>query len=529
MEKQLLIENRNHLLTKLLWIFYMIHTIVYVVIDQQVDYISPFAGLLFLFPITFLSYKKKHPFLTMYATIIVYYGYITYLLVLEPLLVNLIFLLLGIILTIVYQQAKAIVVSSLLSLSLFIYFFTTQFDRLRSDLTRQDLIYFILFGLLAAILFLYYTKILNDLWTAVHLKAKKTEEELHSTQEYLQSFFTFNNDAIAVIDLEGKVITVNPAFERIYGWKKDEIIGMSIPFVPSHLKKGAYERFKKVCEGEQIIGFETQDLCKDGRTIEVEITISPIYDSKGNVIALSEISRDITEKKATDELLRQADKLSLAGEMAAGVAHEIRNPLTSLNGFIQLIHEDSEKYHSYTNVMLSELNRLNAIIGEFLMLAKPQSMYFAPHSFHDILREVILLFETECTLKNVVIGLNLPADSCILLCDNNQLKQVFINLLKNAIEAMPQGGSIHIDAAKKDDQHMEILIRDTGSGIPPSILEHIQRPFFTTKESGTGLGLVVTQKIICRHQGDILISSEQNQGTTVTLTLPLYTEKSVHA
>jgi signal transduction histidine kinase len=354
MEKQLLIQNRNVSLIKLLWIFYMIHTIVYMVIDQQVDHISPFAGLLFLFPITFLSYKKRHPFLTMYAIIVVYYSYITYLLVLEPLLANLIFLLLGIILTIVYQQAKAIIVSSFLSLSLLIYFFTTTFDRLHSDLTRQDLIYFVLFGLLAAILFLYYTKILSERWTAVHLKARKTEEELHSTQEYLQSFFMFNNDAIAVIDLEGKVIMVN-----------------------------------------------------------------------------------------------------------------------------------------------------------------------------NILREVILLFETECALKNVVIHSHLPVDPCILLCDINQLKQVFINLLKNSIDAMPQGGSIYIRAAKKDEHHMEILIRDTGSGIPPSVLEHIHRPFFTTKESGTGLGLVVTQKIISQHQGSLLISSEQDHGTTVKLTLPLYTEETI--
>jgi PAS domain S-box-containing protein len=521
-EKKALTQMRNMLVIKLLWIFYIIDTIVYTVIDTQTDYISPFAALIFLFPITFFVYQKKSPFVMMYMIFVSYYSYLTYMLIKEPAFVNFMFLLLGIMLAVVYQQSSIVAASSFFSISLLIYFFETKFLQLQESLTRQDLVYFILFGAFVTAILLYYTKILNEFWHAAKLKAAQTEEELHSTQEYLQSFFIFNNDAIAVFDLNGYIITVNPAFERIYGWRKDEIIGQPIPFIPSHLREAAWERFKKAQQGEQIIGFETQDLCKNGRIIDVEITISPLYDSEGNVVALSEISRDITEKKATEEIIRQTDKLSLAGEMAAGVAHEIRNPLTSLNGFIQLIHEDSDKYHAYTSIMMSELTRLNAIIEEFLMLAKPHSLAFQTDSLQNILHEVILLFESECLLKNVVIHPTISTEPAIILCDRNQLKQVFINLLKNALEAMPEGGSLSIQTISKNGHSVEISITDTGEGIPASILEHINKPFFTTKKTGTGLGLAVTGKIVQQHKGTLSITSNPGEGTTVSLLLPLF-------
>jgi PAS domain S-box-containing protein len=148
----------------------------------------------------------------------------------------------------------------------------------------------------------------------------KTEDELYSAQEYLQSFFTYNRDAIAVFSLDGKVIKVNDAFEQIYGWKAEEIVRKIIPFIPTDLTGGAESRLERAKKGEKLVAFETQDKRKDGKIIDVEITISPVFNRDQQIVALFGISRDLTEEKETAKFLRQTDKLSLAGEMAAGIA-----------------------------------------------------------------------------------------------------------------------------------------------------------------------------------------------------------------
>ncbi|MBM7704747.1 ATP-binding protein [Metabacillus iocasae] len=457
--------------------------------------------------------------MTMYIFIGCYYVYMAYINLIEPEIVNYIFLFLGIIISFIYQSYRLILTSTVLSVSLLWYLYDRSFDVMKADITRQDLIYFILFAIFTMLLILYYTKFSKQLWDIATIRMKEQETELHSSQEYLQSFFTYSNDAISVFSMDGKIITVNPAFERIYGWKKDEIVGLDIPFIPESLKKAAFKRFERVKNGESIMSFETQDIRKDGQLIDVQITISPIYNKDGTVIALSEISRDMTDKKATEEFLRRTDKLSLAGEMAAGVAHEIRNPLTSLQGFVQLIDEKSPEHHTYTSIMKSEIKRIDGIVNEFLMLAKPQPVIMKPHLFKEILEDVILLFETECALKNVMIDVRMNIRHTELMCDANQLKQVFINLLKNAIEAMPNGGLISVSALHYENE-LIIKIQDSGEGIPPHILEHITKPFFTTKEEGTGLGLLITKDILKQHNGSMTIQSKEKQGTTVEIRLP---------
>ena len=229
-----------------------------------------------------------------------------------------------------------------------------------------------------------------------------------------------------------------------------------------------------------------------------------------------------------EELLRRSEKLTTVGQLAAGVAHEIRNPLTTLRGFLQLQQQSKNLNMAHVSLMLSELDRINLIVGEFLILAKPQATKFINKDVRDVLHDVLIFLDSEAHLHNIEFLTNFTKESCSISCEENQLKQVFINLLKNAIEAMPSGGAIHITIQKRN-QNISISIRDEGIGIPEDIIEKIGDPFFTAKESGTGLGIMVSQRIINTHQGTLDIHSQVDTGTTVRLTLPALKEARVES
>lgn len=217
--------------------------------------------------------------------------------------------------------------------------------------------------------------------------------------------------------------------------------------------------------------------------------------------------------------LSNSDKLSVAGQLAAGVAHEIRNPLTVISGYLQLMKNDI-KNKPMIEVMLGEVNRINSIMNEFLFLAKPVKPKFAYQSMGQILEDVLLLFKSQAETYGIRLVLVCPENLPKVFCDQNQLKQVFINVLKNAMEAMPGGGEINIWIAEKAGV-VKIVFKDQGCGIPEKELSQIGAPFYTTKENGSGLGLMVSRSIIENHKGRFRIESELDVGTTVTIELPI--------
>lgn len=244
-------------------------------------------------------------------------------------------------------------------------------------------------------------------------------------------------------------------------------------------------------------------------------------DELGEITALISVSRDITSRNRMEELLRRSEKLTTVGQLAAGVAHEIRNPLTTLRGFLQLQQETNKLNHRHLDLMLSELDRINLIVGEFLILAKPQAVHFQERDIRFILGDVISLLDSQAHLHGVEFVLNASSDSAMVHCEENQLKQVFINLLKNGMEAMPNGGSIRIRLDHDEElNRVRIEIKDEGIGIPEEMMPKLGEPFFTNKESGTGLGLMVSQRIIQSHKGMMDIKSVMNKGTTVIIDLP---------
>lgn len=219
--------------------------------------------------------------------------------------------------------------------------------------------------------------------------------------------------------------------------------------------------------------------------------------------------------------LSNSEKLSVAGQLAAGVAHEIRNPLTVISGYLQLMKQDVMN-KGMIDIMLAEVNRINLIMNEFLFLAKPAEPKLALHSIRDIIGDVLLFFEAQAAASRVTLRLDCPEELPLLACDQNQLKQVFVNILKNALEAMADGGEIDIKvkAVEREDL-MLIRFTDQGCGISREDLAMIGEPFFTTKENGNGLGIMVTRSIIEQHKGHFRIESQPGVGTTVEIALPL--------
>lgn len=232
------------------------------------------------------------------------------------------------------------------------------------------------------------------------------------------------------------------------------------------------------------------------------------------------IVRDITERKKTEELLNKSDTLAAIGQLAAGVAHEVRNPLTVIKGFIQLFQINKEDQEKYFDLMLSEIERIEAILQEFLSIAKTDEISTEKKNIYQIFKNVVSLMNTKAIMTNIQVELYTNSKDIIIECSENQLKQVFINILQNSIEAMPDGGeiSIHIKEIGKDGIIISVI--DKGIGIPEERIKRLGEPFYSTKEKGTGIGLMLSYKIIESHQGNISIMSEVGVGTTVTIYLP---------
>nr|WP_246427985.1 HAMP domain-containing sensor histidine kinase [Paenibacillus phyllosphaerae] len=360
-------------------------------------------------------------------------------------------------------------------------------------------------------------------------KLTQSFEQNRSMKEYLESFINHTTDAIHVMDLDGRLTQVNRAFEQMFGYAEDEAVGRELPLVPPHLLTEEQEALDWLISGRLLNTRETVRVTKSGEWIDVSVTTSPIRDQHGKLRALANITRDVTSRNKMEELLRRSEKLTTVGQLAAGVAHEIRNPLTTLRGFLQLHQEKGQLNPRHIDIMLSELDRINLIVGEFLILAKPQATRFEVKDVRFILGDVISLLDSQAHLCDIMFKMDYTSEVCQISCEENQLKQVFINILKNAMEAMPEGGEIEVQVKHAGPDKVSIAIIDQGTGIPSEMIPKLGDPFFTGKETGTGLGLMVSQRIIHSHHGMLDIQSEVDVGTVVTITLPLREERGIES
>lgn len=347
---------------------------------------------------------------------------------------------------------------------------------------------------------------------------KKAEDALLEAEEKYRSLVEEALVGVYLIQ-DWEITYVNPRCAEMLGYRSEEILHKNVMhFVYPEDHDLFLSKFRN--RKGRSVHFYFRALHKDGRAVDVELHgTMTTYREKPAIIGTV---MDITERKRTEELLRKSDKLSVVGQLAAGVAHEIRNPLTSLKGFVQLLKAKNQGQEQYLNIMLSELDRINYIVNEFMVIAKPQVIEFQPKDVRRILYDVIPLLDTQAIMNNIQIRMDAEENLPLIHCDENQMKQVFINILKNAIEAMHHGGIIQIRVKQDHKRKLQVRIVDQGSGISPERLAQLGEPFYTTKEKGTGLGLMVCYKIIEMHHGTIKIKSKLGQGTTVDIVLPAY-------
>ncbi|WP_164988945.1 PAS domain-containing sensor histidine kinase [Fictibacillus sp. S7] len=349
-----------------------------------------------------------------------------------------------------------------------------------------------------------------------------SHEKLLESESRYRLLAENSTDMISTHTIDGNMQYVSPACEQLLGYTPQELLKKKAfaLFHPDDIRR-SLEAHKQLLDGKEIGNYQLRLKHKNGEFRWVEAACRGIKDEKtGEVIEIIAVTRDISERLAAEELLRNSDKLSIVGQLAASVAHEIRNPLTALKGFIQLFQSkgivDCDKYY---RIMLDELNRIEQIITELLILAKPQSKTVENKDIKELIHYVVALLDRQALIHNVHIVCELEERMSLVQCVENELKQVFINLVKNAIEAMPDGGIIHIDCVQKGAE-IEVTIQDQGCGIPPESLEKLGEPFYSTKEKGTGLGLMTSFKIIQEHQGKIDIQSHSGKGTIVRIILP---------
>ncbi|MCM3708231.1 MULTISPECIES: ATP-binding protein [Cytobacillus] len=284
-------------------------------------------------------------------------------------------------------------------------------------------------------------------------------------------------------------------------------------------KNRFHQRYRHITAEKELFNNTEYMIRRNDGTKSYFEVCSRIVDFEGTEAILS-IATDISDKKEEQEnLLQKSEKLALLGQMAAGIAHEIRNPLTSIKGFVQLFKSSSKK-DEYFDIVLSELDRINGIVGEFLVLAKPAANIFEKEDLTKLINEVILLSNTQSILNNVEINVENNLHAPMVHCEKNQLKQVFLNIIKNAMEAMPGGGQLTIKVLKKNCNTVCIQFIDQGIGIPEDRISSLGEPFYTTKEKGTGLGLMICYKIIENHNGTLTIESKVGEGTKMEIELP---------
>ncbi|MEW9672260.1 PAS domain S-box protein [Ammoniphilus sp. 3BR4] len=354
---------------------------------------------------------------------------------------------------------------------------------------------------------------------------KRAEEELKAKTTQLESFIENNADAILIFNNEGTVERINATFEKTFGYPREAIMGMEwqhLPIISGEYLDEARRIFEEAENGQSVVGLEMIGKQMNGESLNLLVTSSPILDGKGMQDGWSVTLRDITNWKQAQELLQNSEKLSVAGQLAAGIAHEIRNPMTSIKGFIDLMKAGFGEKKKYFDIMSSEIERIELILSELLILAKPQSIKYERKDIRVLLSQVLTLLDTQAILNNVQFVTEFKPGVTHIYCDENQLKQVFINFVKNSIESMPNGGIITIQVNGNSQEEMLIRLTDQGCGIPKEVLSKLGQPFYTTKEKGTGLGFMVSKQIIENHSGQIHVESELGQGTTIEIKLPLW-------
>jgi two-component system, NtrC family, sensor histidine kinase PilS len=331
---------------------------------------------------------------------------------------------------------------------------------------------------------------------------------------------------LVTTDLEGRVFTFNAAAQEITGYSEDKIRGQDASILFGDMKEHVAQSVQAVKTGNASPRFETSCLTAEGMRLRLGYSISPLASETGETTGMVITFQDLTQVRSLEETSRRQDRLAAIGRMAASIAHEIRNPLAAMRGSIQMLRSEVENDSSQAELMeiiLRESDRLNRIITDFLSYARPRSLVQARVDVGDLLSQTFALLRHSPEIAaNQTLEAEVPDERIFAQADEGQLKQVFWNLARNALQAMPQGGTLRATLAKNSNNRLRIAFADTGRGMSPDQVEHLFEPFSSTT-GGTGLGLSIVYQIIREHGGTINVRSREGQGTTITVELPMTT------
>lgn len=329
---------------------------------------------------------------------------------------------------------------------------------------------------------------------------------------------------LVTTDLEGKIYIFNAAAEEITGFKAADVRGKSVFSIFGNISPQIRAALGALEKGESMPRFELNFFTPEGLGLRLGYAVSPLFAPDGEKTGLIITFQDLTEIRSMEESARRRDRLAAVGRVAAGLAHEIRNPLGAMRGAIQVLRpqmEADESRKSLMDIIIGESDRLNRIITNFLSYARPQTGNFTKIDLKEAINDTVTLLKhgPEITAKHI-FEVNVPDSLVEISGDVTQLKQMFWNLSRNALQAMPEGGSLKVSLQQLPNARVRLVFADDGCGMPPEQVEQLFEPFSKSTTGGTGLGLSIVYQIVRDHGGTINVRSRQGGGTTITIELP---------
>jgi PAS domain S-box-containing protein len=359
-------------------------------------------------------------------------------------------------------------------------------------------------------------------------------EELADLKSYTDSILSSVTTGVVTIDLEGRVVTLNPAAELLTGFFSGEAAGRYCTEIFAGAGEVSDVLMETLASRRPIAGVPLTLTRRNGVALPVELSAAPLKGSDGKDLGVVGVVRDLTTVRALEHRLRRSDRLAALGTLAAGLAHEIKNPLTSILTFSRHLsrrYADEGFRDKFQSVVPRELERINEIVDRLLELARPARLHFSTVRLPALLDGVVELYTNEIEAKRITVVREYARNVPAVEADESAIYRAFVNLVANALEAMSARGHLTLRVGWAESPirrayhgHVRVEVEDTGAGIPMPDRDRIFNPFYTTKEGGTGLGLALTHKIIEEHRGTIDVASAPGVGTTFRVMLPVVSE-----
>jgi two-component system sensor histidine kinase HydH len=351
---------------------------------------------------------------------------------------------------------------------------------------------------------------------------------LKQTKDYTREVVANMANGLISIDSEGKIVSFNLLALELLGIAESEVQGMDLRTLIDFELSGIQST---LVECIPVLDFEIYHRRKAGEMIPLALSATPIKDEMGGCDGSVIVLRDLREIKFLQEKVKRSEKLAAIGELAAGVAHEIRNPLSSIRGFAQFLRhslKDKPQEREYAETMVTEVDRINRVVTDLLTFARPMTVEKSPTDITELIEHSVRLVEADALSREVNIRMNI-SDLTKLPLDANQITQALLNLLLNALQAILPKGNIEIGAElDASDSRLHFWVKDDGPGIPDTQIEKIFEPFYTTHEKGTGLGLAIVHKIAENHNGEIRVDSPpkgMTRGCCFSIIIPIFVRR----